>query len=70
MKKGDEKMENDVTMRDDDEEMNAEMMDTMIGLINEVIIENVIADEMIDDGVEPDEAEEFACNAARELLRE
>ena len=64
MKKGDEKMNENVCMNDDEE------MDAIVDLINEVIIENVITHEMIDDGFGPDEAEEFASNAARELVRD
>ena len=45
-------------------------LNTIVSLVNEVIIEEIIAHELIDDNVEPDEIEEFACNAARELLRE
>jgi hypothetical protein len=65
MKKGDEKMnENEIMIVEQDE------LNTIVSLVNEVIIEEIIAHELIDDNVEPDEIEEFACNAARELLRE
>jgi len=56
--------ENEI-MIDEEVELN-----TIVSLVNEVIIEEIIAHELIDDNVEPDEIEEFACNAARELLRE
>ena len=65
MKKGDEKMNENVTMNDDEDEVDA-----IVSLINEVIIEQIIANELIDDNAESDDIEEFACNAARELLRE
>jgi hypothetical protein len=59
------KMNENEIMIDEEVELN-----TIVSLVNEVIIEEIIAHELIDDNVEPDEIEEFACNAARELLRE
>ncbi len=58
-------MNENVTMNDDEDEVDA-----IVSLINEVIIEQIIANELIDDNAESDDIEEFACNAARELLRE